>query len=256
MVQLDDILIGTLFIAGTAGLSLAVYLAARWITRHGPADRHPEMANAMVLRIGALHGLILALVFAQEMAAYQRLEAQTATEASAIADVYNDAARYDPVALMPLQETMVAYTGEVIANEWPSLGDGDGLTAEAWLQWERAYAMALDLEPANARQVSLRDHMITQLHAIATARNLRDMDGNRSVVTLFWFAALTGVVLIAVGYYSHRPEPHNLVLMALFSAYTGVILFLIYGFANPYATPAALSPEPLERLYAQIGPPS
>jgi hypothetical protein len=249
---LSDILIGALFVTGTVALSLAVYLAARWVTRKAPPDRHPEMAGAMVMRIGALHGLILALVFAQEMAGYQRLEAQTATEASAIADVYNDAARYDPVALQPLQQTMVDYTRDIIETEWPSLGDGGGLSADAWLQWERAYAMALDLEPASPRQTSLRDHMIGQLHAIATARNLRDTDGSGSVVALFWFAALTGVVLIAVGYYSHRPEPHNLVLMTLFSAYTGVILFLIYGFSNPYAAPAALSPAPMQRLYAQI----
>ncbi|UJW87376.1 bestrophin-like domain [Devosia sp. SL43] len=256
MGHLYDIFVGTIFIAGTVALSLAVYLTARWFTRKAPPDRHPEMAGAMVMRIGALHGLILALVFAQEMAGYQRLETHTATEASAIADVYNDAARYDPVALMPLQQTMVSYTREIIESEWPSLGRDEGLSAEAWLQWERAYAMALDLEPANARQTSLRDHMIAQLHAIATARNLRDADGSGSVFVLFWFAALSGVVLIALGYYSHRPEPHNLVLMSLFSAYTGVILFLIYGFSNPYAAPAALSPAPMERLYEQISAPS
>ena len=248
-----DMFIGALFVAGTVALSLGVYLAARWLTRKDKPDRHPEMANAMVLRIGALHGLILALVFAQEMAAYQRLEAQTATEASAVADVYNDAARYDPVALQPLQAAMVTYTRDVIVNEWPDLGTGAGLDPDAWLQWERAYAIVLDLEPANARQTSLREHMLTQLHAVATARNLRDTDGNAPIMWLFWLAALTGVVLIAIGYYSHAPDRHNLVLMALFSAYTGIILFLIYGFSNPYAAPAALSPAPLESLYAKIG---
>jgi len=254
MAWLDDVLVGAVFVAGTVALSLAVYLAARWLTRNARLDRHPEMANAMVLRIGALHGLILALVFAQEMSGYQRLEAQTANEASAIADVYNDAARYDPIALLPLQQAMVAYTADVIDKEWPSLGEGRGLDEDAWLQWERAYAMALDLEPTNPRETTLREHMIGQLHAIATARNLRDADGAGSIMTLFWFAALTGVVLIALGYYSHRPERHNLVLMSLFSGYAGLILFLIYGFSNPYKAPAALTPAPLETLYQQIAP--
>lgn len=254
MSDISDILVGTLFVSGTIALSLGVYLAAHWFTRNDGQDRHPEMANSMVVRIGALHGLILALVFAQEMAQYQRLETQTATEASAIADVYNDAARYDPVVLAPLQQTMVDYVRDVITIEWPALGDGQGLNDDAWLQWERAYATVLDLEPANARQTSLREHMITQLHAIATARNLRDTDGNASIIYLFWFAALSGVVLIALGYYSHKPDRHNLILMALFSGYTGVILFLIYGFSNPYMPPAALDPAPLERLYDLIGP--
>lgn len=250
----SDILVGTLFVSGTIALSLIVYIAARWFTRKDQPGRHPEMANAMVARIGALHGLILALVFAQEMSQYQRLEAQTATEASAIADVYNDAARYDPIQLAPLQQTIVGYVRDVVELEWPALGGGKGLNDDAWLKWELAYATVLDLEPTSPRQTSLRDHMIDQLHVIATARNLRDTDGNGSIMWLFWFAALSGVVLIALGYYSHRPERHNLVLMSLFSGYTGVILFLIYGFSNPYAPPAALQPAPLERLYQIIGP--
>jgi hypothetical protein len=247
-----DVAIGVIFVAGTIGLSLAVYAAARWFTRRSPPGKHPEMANAMILRIGALHGLILALVFAQEMASYQRLEAQSDTEASAIADVYNDAARYDPVKLEPLQQMMVAYVRVVAEEEWPALGRGAGLSDEAWSQWERAYETALDLVPTTGRQTSLRDHMLSQLHAIATARDLRDSDGNSGIQWLFWLAALSGVMLIAAGYYAHAPERHNLVLIALFSGYTGLILFLIYGFSNPYMAPAALSPAPFERLYHEI----
>lgn len=249
-----DIGYAALFIFGTIALSLSTYLGARWCTRRSPPQRHPEMANAMVLRIGALHGLILALVFAQEMAQYQRLELQTATEASAVADVYNDAARYDPVALAPLQATMAEYTRLVVFEEWDNLGRDDGLNPEAWDAWNKAYSTVLDLVPANGRQQTLRDHMITQLHGIATARNLRDTDGSRALMGLFWFAALSGVVLLAVGFYSHEPNRPNLILMSLFSAYTGVILFMIFGFSDPYAAPASIAPTALERLYTQIGP--
>jgi hypothetical protein len=252
MDTVGDLLIGLLFVCGTTALSLAVYFAARLAVRNRPFDKHPEMASAMVTRIGALHALILALVFAQEMANYQRLAVQMANEASAVADVFNDAGRYDPVALAGLRQEMVDYLGFVVDAEWSSLGRGDGLDAKAWSAWEAAYSSALDLTPQTPRQSSLRDHMLAQLHAIASARDLRELNGTGSLIGLFWFAALTGVVLIAVGYYSHPPQRHNLVLMSLFSAYTGVILFLIYAFSNPYSAPGALSPDPLIELRAQL----
>jgi len=247
-----DILIGALFISGTIGLSLAVYFLARLVARHPQPDKHPEMANAMVTRIGALHGLILALVFAQEMANYQRLEVQMTNEASAIADVYNDAGRYDAQALAQVRMGMLDYVGYVVDDEWASLGRGDGLDDAAWTAWEDTYSAVLDLEPATSRQASLRDHMLGQLHAIASARDLRELNGTGSLIGLFWFAAISGVVLIAIGYYSHRPERHNLALMSLFSAYTGVILFLIYAFSNPYSPPGFLDPDPLIELRAEL----
>lgn len=58
----------------------------------------------------------------------------------------------------------------------------------------------------------------------------------------------SGVVLIAFGHYIYSPERHNLVLLGLFSAYTGAALFLIFGFSNPYSPPAELHPGPLQTL--------
>ncbi len=175
-----------------------------------------------------------------------------ANEASAIADVFNDAGRYDALALTNVRKDMIDYLGFVVDDEWSALGRGESLDAQAWSAWEAAYSNVLDLTPQNPRQASLRDHMLTQLHAIASARDLRELNGTGSLIGLFWFAALTGVVLIAVGYYSYRPERHNLVLMSLFSAYTGVILFLIYSFSNPYSAPGVLRPDPLIELRAEL----
>jgi hypothetical protein len=250
--MLVDLGFGVLFVLGTAAISVAAYLFAQRITGAGKREQHKEMAGAMITRIGALHGLILALVFAQEMSAYQRLEAQAAVEASAIADVYNDAERYDPQALDPLRQNLAEYLRIVLDAEWASLGRGEGLEDGAWAAWERAYELVLDLEPATARESSLRDHMLDRLHDIATSRDMRANESGTSLANLFWFAALSGVILIAVGYYIYPADRHTLVLLALFSGYTGGILFLIYGFSNPFSPPAALPPTPLLHLAQAI----
>ena len=247
-----DIAIGLAFVAGTMMLSIGVYLLTRRIARNAAYERHREMAGAMVSRIATLNGLILALVFAQEMGAYQRLELQTAAEANAVADIYNDAGRYDLVALEPVRQQMVAYLRVVIGEEWSSLGAGRGLSDAAWAAWSTTYETILDLEPQTGRQDSLRDRMLSSIDTIAASRDMRAAEASTSVANFFWLAALSGVVLIAAGHYIYAPERQNLVLLGLFSAYTGAILFLIYGFSNPYLAPASLPPTPLLTLAAEI----
>jgi hypothetical protein len=252
--MLTDLLIGCLIASGAVLLSLAAYFAARAVSRSHQYERHREMAIVMVTRIAALHALILALVFAQEMAAYQRLDNQTAIEADAVADVFNDAARYGPE-LQSVQDDMRAYLDIVIGTEWIELGEGRGLSQPAWDVWDRAYETVLDVDAQTPRQQHLRDHILQSLHEISDARSIRQNEAVVTIANYFWIAALTGVVLIAVGHYIYPPEPQNLVMLALFSAYTGAILFLIYGFSNPYSPPAALAPAPLEYIQQRIATP-
>lgn len=245
--MLANILWAALFITGTSAVSVAAYLIAQKFTPVG-RDQHRDMATAMVSRIGALHGLILALVFAQELAAYQRLEAQVAVEASAVADVYNDAARYQDPNAIAIRRQMLTYLETVLDDEWASLGKGQGLSPTAWSAWDVAYQQVLDLDPTNARQQDLRQHMLSRLHDISSSRDVRAAEAGTSIANFFWFAALSGVVLIAVGHYIYPARRQSVTLLVLFSAYTGLILFLIYGLANPFSEPTSLQPVALDNL--------
>lgn len=235
------------FIAGTAAVSAGAYLLAQKFTPVG-RDQHRDMATAMVARIGALHGLILALVFAQEMSAYQRVEAQISVEASAVADIYNDAARYQDPSAINIRRQMITYLETVLEDEWASLGEGQGLSPTAWAAWSVAYGEVLDLEPTNLRQEDLRSHMLARLHDISASRDFRAAEAGTSIANFFWFAALSGVVLIAVGHYIYPARRQSMTLLVLFSGYTGLILFLIYGLANPFSEPTALQPVALTNL--------
>jgi hypothetical protein len=148
-----------------------------------------------------LHGLILALVFAQEMFSYQQLRLQTATEANAIADIYFDAGRYGDAEKVPIQKELNEYIRVVVDKEWQELGETDRLAPEAWAQWDDAYRAVLDLVPANPRQQSLRSHMLDRIYLISDSRTKRESTVADSMNAIFWFAALSGVIFIALAYY-------------------------------------------------------
>jgi hypothetical protein len=245
-------LYGLLFVAISIGMALASYFIARWITGGDPDKNDRELAGSILVRISALHALILALVLAQEMVDYQSLRSESAVEANAIADLYNDAARFDPVEGAGIREAARNYLNQVVDTEWASLARERRLAQSAWAHWEQAYAGVLDLKPGNERQASLRDHMLESVHTISEQRVKRESNGQDSLSALFWFAAVAGLIFSAIGYYPFRPEPRSLFLLSMYGAFTGIVLFLIYAFSNPYQPPGALKPGAFERLQDRI----
>lgn len=250
--MLFNIVLGFVVIGSTVALTLGAFLAMRLATGGDPDVRDRDLTSSVIFRISALHGLILALVFAQEMFQYQQLRFDSASEANALADVYFDAARYNGDTMPIIQKAIRSYLEIIVSDEWQALGKSGQLSSEAWKQWDVAYQGVLDLTPENGRQTSLRDHMLTQIHQISEMRVRRESHASNSVSGMFWFAAVSGVVMIALAYYSFPAELHNIVLLGMFGAFTGVVLFFIYAFANPYRPPGALEPVPYMRLQAEI----
>jgi len=234
-------LIASLIIAATIAVVMGIYFAARLVLGTEPEDKTRDLAGSVLFRIAALHGLVLALVFASEVVEYQALATESAQEANAVADIYYDAARYGPEA-DAVQAAMRDYLQVVAQTEWSALAETGTLSGAAWSNWETAYETVLDLVPQTPRQVALRDHMLRKLHLVSESRDMRAHHAKTTLGSVFWSAAGVGVILIAVGYYVFPPSRDNLILIAVFAGYTGLILYTIYAMSNPYSDPGGLDP--------------
>lgn len=250
-----SVLIGIAIIGGTTATVLAAYYIMYLLMGGDPGGRDRELASSVITRIASLHALILALVFAQEMIEYQALRTESAVESNAVGDIFYDAERYGPEAQGPIQKALKEYVRIVIEQEWHELGRTGELSAAAWDQWNNAYLRILELAPVNAKQQSLRGHMLDEIHMISEARDRRENSGTDSISLIFWFAAVSGVIFTAIGYYPYAPDGRNLLLLSIFGVFTGIILFFIYAFSNPYSPPATLFPTAFERLQDEISGP-
>lgn len=239
-------------ILATVASVFAVYFSARFFLHPEPNDKTVDLAGKVLLRIAALHGLVLALVFASEVVEYNQLSFESAVETNAVSDAYYDADRYGQEATATIRTALRTYLQIAATTEWESLGEGEGLQPAAWSAWDEAYEAALELVPTSPREDSLRDNILAKIHLIAESRDLREHHAKISLNALFWVAALAGVILIAVGFYPFPPKRENLVLLTCYSVYTGLILFTIYAMANPYISPAALEPVLFEQLLEEM----
>ena len=250
--MVESVLYGALFLTSAVLLTLGAYFLMRKIMGAEQETHTKDLASSIIIRVSGLHGLILALVFAQEMIDYQQLKYESAIETNAVADVYFDAERYGKEAKLPIQEPLFAYVNEVVHKEWDHLGQTGRLTGQGWADWDKAYSGILDLVPVNDRQKALRDHMLSQIHVVAETRVKRENHSATSVSMMFWFAAISGVIIIAIAYFTFPPTRRNVVLLGLFGAFTGLILFFIYAFENPFSAPGRIDPAAHLRLLAQL----
>ncbi|OJF92003.1 DUF4239 domain-containing protein [Pararhizobium antarcticum] len=244
-----SIIMGLLFATGALAIVFSSYALSRKLLGPGAeGDRTHEAASTIAVRIAALHGLILALVYAQELNDYQDIRKNLMEESVAIADVYNDAKRFGGVRVVPVQEGLARYLVLVVGEEWTMLGHRQGLSSKAWAEWDGVYERLLDLTPATDRERYLVERMRNRVTEIARFRQIREQTAIGGFSGLFWAPALIGLALLAIPFYVYRPTRTHIFLLSIFGAYSGVILFFIFAFSNPFEQPGKLEPRPFQKL--------
>lgn len=244
--------IGAAFVGATVALVLAIYFGARRVLSDDVEEKTSDLAGSVLFRISGLHGLVLALVFASDVVEYQQLNFESTTETNAVADIFFDIERYGAPEAQDVQTALRTYVELAARQEWQHLGKTGTLLSSAWIEWDRVYETILDLKPATPRETALRDNMLKDIHVIAGTRDLREHHALTGTSSFFWFAAIAGVVLVAGCYYFYPPNRNNLILLSLFAAYTGIILFIIYAMSNPFSPPGALRPDILEAQLSKL----
>lgn len=244
----NGLLIVVIVIIASA-LALVPYLLARRVMLARADEHSKDLAGSVLFRIGALHSLILALIFAQELLNFSEARHAMTREATLVGNIYYDLERYDDEATASLRARLVDYTAIVLEREWQGLARNGRLDAQAWAEWEHVYHAILDLMPETLRQESLRGIMLGQVRELAELRINRETSALVGTNDLFFFAAIAGIVVMSIGYFPFPPTPVNLTLLLLFGIYTGLVLYFIIAFSNPFSAPGYVEPFGFERLY-------
>ena len=163
LLSLPTFLSAAVVIGGTICISIATYFGARRVLSSRAQPETKELAGSVIFRVSALHGLILALVFAQELVNLTQVRVTTSKEAALIGDVFFDLKRYGAPETVDIRTQLASYTATVLEEEWDTLARKKALSGEAWGRWESVYHAILDLEPQTRRQEDLR-RISSELH--------------------------------------------------------------------------------------------
>lgn len=241
-----------IFVGGSVALTFASYVLARRTLHTRSNDHTRDLSSSVVFRLSALHGLILALVFAQELINYNALNRSINHEANLVEAVYFDLRRYDVKQTSELQKSLAQYVQVVLTEEWRLLASNRALSDKAWDRREAVLKGVLNLKPDGPSQTWLRERMLQKLAALEDERNTREISAITHMSPIFWFVALIGLALISAAFFSFQMNFANVTLMTFFAIYTGIVLFFINAIDHPFSGPGHLSPVALERLFGQF----
>lgn len=238
------------FVLGSIGLSWLVYFGMR-LAAAGRADQETrDLAGGLVRGIGAVQGLVLAFVFSHQIAEHQHLREALVSEAVAVGDIYYDIDRYGASSSHEVQTALVDYVRHVAQVEWDELARSDRLSQHAWDLRETVYVAVLDLEPKTLRQEALRDHMIAKVQLIAELRWQRESASHGRLGPAFWIGVYAGLALVSAAYFTYAPRAINLVLLAFYAGFLGLLMSFIFALSNPFAEPARLEPSEFTDIFA------
>ncbi|MCP4381937.1 MAG: DUF4239 domain-containing protein [Hyphomicrobiales bacterium] len=248
---------GLFFVAATFVITFGAYvLARRWMRATVDEDSH-ELASSMVFRVAAMHGLILGLVFAEELSNLNAIKAGVVREANQLEGIYNDLELFAASGggqgdVAAIQQTMKLYVGELIANEWTALNQEGNLSTTVSGYWRTMFRQLLALPASGDQQTWLRDRMLTKIDAIGLERDNREVAATTDISPTFWIVAFAGLAAIAAPYYVFRPNRVTMFLLVLYAAYVAVVLYFINMFDYPFSGFGLVRPAALELFYNEF----
>ena len=230
-----------------------VYFAARRLAGPDVPDATRELSGAVGFRIAGLHGLIIALVFAQLALVFRNLEAELIEEAQTVSSIYLDARRHGGDGAATIAEAARQYVDLVLERDWDDMRAGKAASDdEAETAIATIYDGALTLSHATPVEDSLRDELLHNVRHLSDLRFAREGQTQSQKGFAFWFAAISGLVLMSACFFAYQPTRKNLALLAAFGLYNGIVFALIVAYTNPFTAPGALRATAFEQVRAAM----
>ena len=234
-------------VLSVVGLLVFRRRAHGWLHRD---DRANEMVGLAMSSFAILYGLLLGLLAVAAYTNYAATGDQVTREAASLATLYRDISGLPEPTRTILQDSLRHYTREVIDVSWPAQQKGVvPETASAILADFNSRLQAF--HPADLGEATLFAEAISQANELVELRSQRLANVNGGIPDILWWVVLLGAGVNTLLLWMVNTERHvHVVLTALLSAFTGLVIFLIAAMDYPYRGQVSIGSEPFEQFYA------
>ena len=211
------------FLAGGA-ISVIVFWAMQRL-RHPPGTPdNKEFASSVAFRLGAIHALVLSLVFSVTTSEYLETKENLDVEAVTIDSI---ASRYVRTGDKEGQVLVKAYIDAVLSE---GLADASPRASADVLA--RLYTKAsADLIDAKPRAAEILD----ELEKVHVVRGQRILDIRQHVPAGFWMVGILGFFATLYAMTVYTPNIFRLEMVFIYGAMVALLLYLIYEMSQPYS---------------------
>jgi len=231
----------------TVACSALPFIAARrFLSSELPSKTH-DLTETVAVRIGTVHSLILALVFAEAQSTHTDLQQEVSKEITTIEHIALHLDQWNGPEEDTLRNQLAAYVRAVLQNEWQVNARPNG-SSEARRAYDSLDLGILNLTAETPRRQSLRAQMIVDMDTLQDHRKQRLSLLHRGLPGLFWWMALAGFGITVCFFFIFPATPLHVAILSIYGAYTGLALYFILALSHPATGPAAIDASPYERV--------
>lgn len=225
-------------------VGVAVYLASyRILSRKADGDLK-DASGSLFRVIGMLVSLMLSLAFADVVAEMAATRGAIEREVVALTGAYEDLRRFSGDDTAEIRVLLVDYARAVIEDDWPALAD-DRLGEKAGALLREISDRVFELESSTPVQEQLWSRLLARIDAVADHRLVR-LDNARAKPPGFLYVVVLGFLITMVCFGAYRPQPPLVTLLALFSAFFGLVFYLVLTLADPFQGTIGVEPDRFE----------
>jgi uncharacterized integral membrane protein len=251
--------VGLLIVGVCVVCSLVGLFATRPLMRSllGASDRYNELVSWVFAGICVFYGLAVGLIAVATWENYSEVDSEITTEAALIASLYNDLDGYQQPLRATLEEELRAYTRLILDQDWPAHRKGEESAVGTSLL-DRFENRVMAFSPSEEREKIIHAAVIKSLDDVVEARRRRLSSVTTGLPLALWVVVLVGAVINTTMVYLFWVENVRLhaILVGLFAAFIGLLLFLTAVMDNPFRGQFSVSPENFQGVLDHVMAPT
>lgn len=249
LLQLPAPLVGLVVVIITVSFAvLGLVLTRRFLPQQRLAATGSVAGHVFDLA-GVLYAVLVAFVVVVVWEQLNSAERGTEAEAIAISDLLRDSAGLPAANRPALQQSLIAYTNDVVDDEFPRMRHGETIEQQSdhltdvWQNY-------LKIEPVSQREIAFYQESITRLDELGNARKTRISGSQSEIPGELWVLLLGGGMVMLLFTYMF-PSPDVVVhgaLIALAGSLLAFVLYLTFAMEHPFVGSIAVSPEAYQHV--------
>ena len=250
LLKLHPVLGASIAVLLSLALTCAIFIVAHIFFRGKRPDQTKVFAQQMALRVGAMHALVMALVFSSLNGELSKLHEMSNAEAISAANIYYILRGNQAEEAARLRSVIPDYLQMVIEKDWAELSQ----TSHKLPAWELIAEMqeiTLNWKPRTHSDEILKRYIFDNLNTMAQNRNKRVIKWQTGLPLIFWAIAIGGYILTLLPYLSVELSKRRLLLVCGYAFMIGIMLYGIAVLDKPFLS-RAVKPVSFEVMYNNI----
>lgn len=242
------------FILAAVLSTLAIYGVTRKLLGSRIGEDSEMLSGRIITRLGALHALILALMFAQEMLDYRDISRVVSKEAAAIGDVDRNLRDYGAVnqqSTAAIRSLIVDFVETTLTLDRAALSEHQ-LSHQTLINYQRINRQLRNLQPGNDNQEYLRAQMLADWDAVSDFHHRVRTIAEHEAPGFFWIVIITGFLAVVIPFYVYSPSIGNLITLGAYAVFNGLVMYVIFSIANPFTGALAIDSHIFESLLVSL----